>query len=60
MIQMTNNEGSYEFTRKNVITFIIGFLTLVIGFFAMGTGSITLSPIMIIAGYIIIGISLVI
>ena len=49
-----------DFERRNIIGFIIGFLLLVIGMVTLGTGSTTLSPFLIIGGYVIIGISLII
>ncbi len=53
-------ESENDFEMKNIIGFIIGFLVLVAGFITLGMGSTSLSPFLIIGGYIIIGVSLII
>ncbi|MDP7421156.1 MAG: hypothetical protein QGH40_04725 [bacterium] len=56
--EVTDEERDFE--MKNIIGFIVGFLVLLIGLITMGTGSTSLSPFLIIGGYVIIGIFLII
>jgi len=42
------------FTSKNYLLFAIGLLVIVIGYIALGYGSITLAPILLVLGYCVI------
>ena len=42
------------FTKKNYMWFAIGLAVIVLGYIALGYGSITLAPILLVAGYCVI------
>ncbi|KPJ60423.1 MAG: hypothetical protein AMJ46_06625 [Latescibacteria bacterium DG_63] len=42
------------FTRKNWSVLLLGVLVIVVGFFALSKGSITLAPILLVLGYCVI------
>lgn len=42
------------FTKKNYLIFLVGLLVIVIGYVALGQGSITLAPILLVLGYCVI------
>ena len=42
------------FGRRNWLVLLAGVLTIVLGFFALSTGSITLAPILLVLGYCVI------
>lgn len=50
----------WAFTKKNYLLFLIGIVTIVMGYVIMGTGevdsfqSLTLAPIMLFLGYVVI------
>ena len=49
------------FGKKNYIWFAIGILVIIIGYIFLGSGSITLAPILLVLGYcVIIPISIII
>ncbi len=48
------SENSLPFTRKNYILFGTGLLVILLGFFLLERGSITLAPILLVAGYCVI------
>ncbi|MDH4157663.1 MAG: DUF3098 domain-containing protein [candidate division Zixibacteria bacterium] len=61
----TTNAGEPEmkwpFGRKNYILFAVAMVVIIIGFYALGQGSITLAPILLILGYcVLIPISLIV
>ncbi len=42
------------FTTKNYVLFIIGLVTIGVGYLLLSKGSITLAPILLVLGYVII------
>ncbi|MEO0091862.1 MAG: hypothetical protein ABIK61_04030 [candidate division WOR-3 bacterium] len=42
------------FKKKNYILFLIGVVTIITGFIALSKGSITLAPILLVVGYVIL------
>jgi hypothetical protein len=46
----TNGEG-LPFTRKNYFVFAAGLLAIIVGYIALGQGSVTLAPILLVLGY---------
>ena len=46
-----NEEAKLPFGAKNYALFAIGFLFILLGFVVLGTGDITISPIMLVLGY---------
>ena len=44
----------FEFNKINIILLIIAIITTVIGYIVMGTGDITISPILLIIAYVIL------
>ncbi len=42
------------FTRRNWVTLLGGVITIILGFFALSKGSITLAPILLVLGYCVI------
>lgn len=48
------NEGAAPFTLVNYILFTAGLLDIVIGWFLLRGGHITIAPVMLIAGYCVI------
>jgi uncharacterized membrane protein HdeD (DUF308 family) len=42
------------FSRRNWMTFILGIIVIVVGFFALSKGSMTLAPILLVLGYCVI------
>ena len=42
------------FSRRNWMTFILGMVVIVVGFFALSKGSMTLAPILLVLGYCVI------
>jgi len=46
-----NEETRLPFGGKNYALFAIGFLFILLGFVVLGTGDITISPIMLVIGY---------
>ena len=49
------------FGKKNYLLFVLGILVIVLGYIALGSGSITLAPILLVLGYcVIIPLSIII
>jgi hypothetical protein len=46
-----NTEGAAPFTLVNYVLFAVGLLDIIIGWFFLRGGHITIAPIMLIAGY---------
>lgn len=46
-----NTDGAAPFTLVNYILFAVGLLDIVIGWFLLRGGHITIAPVMLIAGY---------
>ena len=46
-----NTEGAAPFTIVNYILFAVGLLDIIIGWFLLRGGHITIAPVMLIAGY---------
>jgi hypothetical protein len=42
------------FTKKNYMWFAIGIVVIILGYITLGYGSITLAPILLVAGYCVI------
>ncbi len=42
------------FTRKNYYIFLAGLAVIILGYIALGMGSITLAPILLVVGYCVI------
>lgn len=42
------------FSKRNYLVFGLGLLFIVVGFIALGLGSITLAPILLVVGYLVI------
>ena len=54
-------EMKWPFGRKNYIFFAVAMVVIIIGFYALGQGSITLAPILLILGYcVLIPVSLIV
>lgn len=51
--QAAKAEG-LPFTRTNYLIFLAGLVTIVAGYISLGQGSITLAPILLVAGYCVI------
>jgi len=49
-----SSEGSAPFTPVNYILFAAGLLDIIIGWFLLRGGHITIAPVMLIAGYCVI------
>ncbi len=47
-------EAELPFGRRNYLFFGLGLVVLVVGFIALGMGSITLAPILLVLGYLVI------
>ena len=47
-------EAGLPFGRRNYLLFGIGLVVIVVGFIALGMGSITLAPILLVLGYLVI------
>lgn len=47
-------EKRLVFGRRNWLVLLAGVLTIVLGFFALSSGSITLAPILLVLGYCVI------
>lgn len=45
------DNGGLPFTRKNYFIFIVGLLIIIAGYISLGSGSITLAPILLVLGY---------
>lgn len=45
------DDGRLPFTRKNYYIFAVGLLAIIAGYIALGQGSITLAPILLVLGY---------
>jgi uncharacterized membrane protein HdeD (DUF308 family) len=45
------DNGGLPFTRKNYYIFAVGLLAIIAGYIALGQGSITLAPILLVLGY---------
>lgn len=43
--------GGLPFTRKNYYIFAVGLLIIIAGYISLGSGSITLAPILLVLGY---------
>lgn len=43
-----------KFTRKNFIFFLTGFIAIVVGFILLRNGDITLAPILLVLGYLVL------
>jgi len=43
-----------DFTTKNYILFGAGIITIIVGFISLSRGSITLAPILLIIGYLVL------
>ena len=52
--QKESKEGAAPFTLVNYILFTAGLLDIVIGWFLLRGGHITIAPVMLIAGYCVI------
>ena len=52
--QKESTEGAAPFTLVNYILFTAGLLDIIIGWFLLRGGHITIAPIMLIAGYCVI------
>lgn len=53
----TNNStqsNQWPFGKKNYILFAIALVVIVVGFIALGQGSITLAPILLVIGYCVL------
>jgi uncharacterized membrane protein HdeD (DUF308 family) len=50
---MTKSEG-LPFTKLNYYVFAAGLLAIVLGYFTLSQGSITLAPILLVVGYCVI------
>jgi len=56
-----HEEVKWPFGMKNYLIFAIAMIVIIIGYIALGQGSITLAPILLIIGYcVLIPISLII
>ncbi len=53
-VQEEKQEGAAPFTLVNYILFAFGLLDIVIGWFLLRGGHITIAPVMLIAGYCVI------
>ncbi len=51
--QAVESEG-LPFTRKNYYIFFAGLVAIILGYIALGQGSITLAPILLVLGYCVI------
>jgi hypothetical protein len=51
--QTTKGEG-LPFTRTNYLLFVAGLVVIVAGYISLAGGSITLAPILLVAGYCVI------
>ena len=45
------DNGKLPFTRKNYYIFAVGLVAIIAGYIALGQGSITLAPILLVLGY---------
>ncbi len=54
VIPKTPPRPNIVFKPKNYILFIIGVITIAMGFLFLSKGSITLAPILLVAGYVIL------
>lgn len=50
---MTKSEG-LPFTKMNYYIFAVGLLSIILGYFTLSQGSITLAPILLVLGYCVI------
>ena len=50
----TDAKSILPFTKKNYIWFAVGLAVIVLGYITLGYGSITLAPILLVAGYCVI------
>jgi len=51
--QAAKGEG-LPFTRFNYLLFVVGLVTIIIGYIALAQGSITLAPLLLVLGYCVI------
>ncbi len=42
-----------KFTRKNLLFFVAGLISIIIGFILLRNGDITLAPILLVLGYLV-------
>ena len=47
-------KSALPFTKKNYIWFAVGLAVIVLGYITLGSGSITLAPILLVLGYCVI------
>ncbi len=47
-------ENSIPFTKKNYLLFTAGIFVILVGFLTLSRGSITLAPILLVAGYCVL------
>jgi len=50
----SRSENALPFTRKNYLLFSVGIFVILLGFFLLSRSSITLAPILLVAGYCVI------
>ena len=48
------SDNSLPFTKKNYVLFGVGLLVILLGFFFLERNSITLAPILLVAGYCVL------
>jgi uncharacterized membrane protein HdeD (DUF308 family) len=47
-------EGTMVLGRRNVLLLVAGIIVIIIGYFLLGQGSITVAPILLVVGYCVI------
>ena len=52
--QKESTEGAAPFTLVNYLLFAVGLLDIIVGWFLLRGGHITIAPVMLIAGYCVI------
>ncbi len=50
----THEEIKWPYGKKNYIFFAVAMLVIIIGFFTLSQGSITLAPILLVLGYLVL------
>ena len=52
--EIAQDEFKWPFGKKNYIVFGLALVTIILGYIALGKGSITLAPILLVVGYCIL------
>lgn len=60
-IETGSDELKWPFGKNNYIVFAVAILVIIAGYFSLGSGSITLAPILLVIGYcVLIPVALII